>query len=433
MVNFSYKKSQTYNIFLLGDGIVEDALRIKILQSKKLKKLYTVLDFYRDSNLKKDYYTFLTNISQEEINKLVLFAKEKNIDIVICDCFYNSKGLINAFKSVGIKAIGVNKRWSKLETFKTIGKKFMQLNNIKTAKYIVVETFEEFKANLEKFKFPLVVKANGPAAGLGVYICEDEEQAINAFEKLKSGDTYPAQKTIIIEEYINGREFVIVSLWDGKTLCPLLPMKDYKLLLEGNKGPNTGSMGTYFPLHIPVQYQNYMEEYLRQLQKALRRYKADFCGAVYSALMVNDKGIHCLEYNMRVGMPEGTLLSLLMRNDIVEIMKAMVNQKLSHIKVEWEEGMAACINIVSKNYPYVIKQKLEANVSAIEKLKKSGINVFKSPNICESDDKITKNGSFFLCLAKSSENPIEEIYEQIESINFSENFTNCQYRKDIGY
>ncbi len=430
-MNLFKKKSKSYNIFVWGASLESYALVKKISESNKVKNLYTNNDFFAEREAGYKFFANQESVRQD-IGLLLDFAKRKEIDIFICDWKHNTQGVIEAFESININTIGVNKKWANLETRKDIGKQFMRINKILTADYVVVENENDYKANINKFGYPVVVKANGPALGLGAYICHNEEEAEDAYKRINSGEAYPVQEKIIIEEFLEGVEFDIISLWDGKTLLPLLPFKDYKLRFEGNKGLNTGSMGQYFPFEIPKKYQSAVNAYIKKLERALRRHKVNYKGAIYSALMVNDKGVYCLEYNMRIGLTEAPLFTIHSNNDFVDILEAILQQKLNKLKLQWKPGKAACINIVANEYPYSTKQIVEINFDAVNKLEEAGINVFHSFLKPQEDNKVSVPGLIALCLAKSSQSPLEEIYEQLNNIDFEKNFVNCSYRTDIG-
>ncbi len=430
-MNLFKRQRKSYNILVWGVALESYALVKKISESHRIKNLYTSYDFFEERGVGYKFFANQESVRQD-IGLLLDFAKRKNIDVFICDWKHNTQGVIEAFEALGINTIGVNKKWANLETRKDIGKKFMHINKIQTADYVVVDNENDYKANINNFGYPVVVKANGPALGLGVYICHNEEETEDAYKRINSGDVYPVQEKIIIEEFIEGIEFDIISLWDGKTLLSLPPFKDYKLRLDGNKGLNTGSMGQYFPFEIPEKYQKKVKAYIKNLEQALRRHKVNYKGAIYSALMVNDKGVYCLEYNMRMGLTEGPLFTLHSNNDFVDIIEAMIQQKLSKLKLEWKPGKAACINIVANDYPNSITQTVEVNFDAINKLEAAGISVFHSFLKPKEDNKLAMPGLIVASLAKSSESPIEDIYEQLDSIDFEKNFVNCSYRKDIG-
>lgn len=423
--------NKKYNILVWGDDFVADALYRWLKKSLKVKSIYNSKDVYSIIPFSNEFYT-KRKISEDDILKLIDFAKEKKINLFVCDWSDNTQGIIEKFEAEGIHALGINKKFVKIETRKDIGKKFMKVNNIQTADFIVAQTKEEIFKGLEKFGYPLVVKANGPAKGLGVFICNSEEDIEHAYQKLTDGDLFPSQEKFIVEKYLTGDEFDIISLWDGKHLMPLPPLKDYKLRDDGNKGYNTGSMGQYFPYNLSEETQKMIKTYLDKLERGLRRIKANYRGAIYSALMVNEKGLWCLEYNMRIGLTEGPLFTLHLENEPDEIIDALIKQKLNKLKLKWKQGQAACINIVNKQYPMVLREEISADISAVKALEESGITVFRNAGLKEENGKYVFGGTLFFCLAKSSEDPIKEIYGKLEEINFSQTFGNCDYRKDIG-
>ena len=187
------RKKNKYNILVWGESIVEHAILKKLSISQKVNKFYSVEDFKKEYVFSSSYVNDY-KMTKEDINSVIKFAKSKEIDIFICDWSDNTQGIVDVFETINISIVGVNQKWSKLEAYKHIGKNFMQLNDIKTAPWTLIETKNEFLNNINNYGYPVVVKANGPASGLGVYICETKKDAITAFKKLKSGRTYPIQK-----------------------------------------------------------------------------------------------------------------------------------------------------------------------------------------------------------------------------------------------
>ena len=426
-----FNSAKKYNILVWGDDFVADALFKWLSASIHCSCVFNSRYIYSNVVLSEEFYKE-RKLSEDSINKIVQFAKKSNINLFICDWSDNTQGIIECFERNGIKTIGVNKRFSKIETKKHIGKKFMELNGIKTAPYILAKTKEDIYEGLSKFGFPLVVKANGPARGLGVFICKNNQDIENAYLKLTSDILFPKQEEFIVEQYIDGKEIVLVSLWDEKNLLPLPILKDYKLRFEGNTGNNTGSMGQFFPFEINNEEAVLLDNYIKKLQKALRRIKANYRGAIYSALMFKDKEIYCLEYNMRIGLTEGPLFTIHSENEPKEILDALLNKKLDRLKLKWKNGKAACVNIVNKQYPEIIREDITADVSAIKEIEADDISIFSNANLKIEGEKYKSKGTLFFCLAKSSLNPIEEIYNKLSSIDFDKSFQNCDYRKDIG-
>lgn len=403
------------NVLLWGNCARDHALAWKLSKSKRLKKLYLA-----NPN---DGFKHLGEIINSDGYKLVKVAKEKGIDLLVVGSEdAQVSGIVDAFRNAGIRTIGVDKKWSILESSKSFAKEFMMRNNIKTPKYKVVTKLEELDNCIKEFGFPLVLKADGLALGFGVSIANSPIEAKTILEELLNGKFKERSKKVIIEEFIDGKEISLISLWDGKTLLPLIPVRDYKKLSEGNQGPNTAGIGSFCPVILQDKEQQETSEYLEKLKKALIKENANFTGIIYSGLIINESGLNVLEYNIRLGDPEGQVLLMHLDSDLLELFDLTSKQKLYQAKLKWKKGTSACVVLTNEGYPNNPKTGVE-----VSNINDPDIEVFFC-GITEREGKLFSAGGRVLSVCKTSESPYNDIYRFIDKINFEGKY----YRKDIG-
>ena len=250
---FFYKKNKKLNVMVWNCSSVDHALVKKLKQSKLLKNLYIANS---DDDLKQ-----YGEILEEKSTALIRKCKEKGIDLVISNWVANDSGIIDAFSLIGIPGIGVNKYWTKLEASKEFGKLFMRQHNIQTANYVVMTNIDEAIKYLKRTSYPIVVKADGYSKGKGSFVCQNYTEAFDAVKKILNKEIETTTQKLLIEDFLQGTEVTLMCFWDGRTLLPMLPIKDYKRLLENDKGPNTGSMGSFIPFSLPSLYKTYIKKY----------------------------------------------------------------------------------------------------------------------------------------------------------------------------
>ncbi|HBG48879.1 MAG TPA: phosphoribosylamine--glycine ligase [Cyanobacteria bacterium UBA9971] len=407
-------------VLIYGGGAREHALAWKIKQSPLLEKLYLCKPndgfAYLGEVLDAENFTELAKISKEIGISLLVVGPE---DFLI-------RGIVDEFKKAGISAIGADKKWAMLEGSKSFSKEFMVRNNIPTAKYKIITDKSQISQVLDEFEIPVVLKADGLAAGKGVYIActrEDAESMLNEFLEGKYGN---ASKKIVVEEFLEGAEISLISLWDGKTLLPLIPVRDYKKLLSGNKGPNTGGMGAYCPVSLTLEEYKELENYTNTLKDALIKENADFTGVVYSGLMLTKEGIKVLEYNMRFGDPETQALLIHLDTDLLEIFKKQSEKKLDEVELKWKQGQSFCVVVAAEGYPETpIKGGEIVNIAEI--IENNDVTVFYA-GVQKQDKKLIANGGRVLSVCKTGIGVQKDIYDAIKQLDYE----NKAFRNDIG-
>ena len=407
-------------VLIYGGGAREHALAWKIKQSSLLEKLYLC-----EPN---DGFAGLGEvINAENYQELAQISKETGINLLVVGPEVPLiNGIIDEFKNVGIPAIGVDKKWAELEGSKAFAKEFMERNNIPTAKYTMLTDKSQITEVLDEFEIPVVLKADGLAAGKGVFIACTQDEAQNTLEDFLDGKFGEASKKIVVEEFLEGAEISLISLWDGKTLLPLIPARDYKRLLSDNKGPNTGGMGSYCPVSLTLEEYQEIENYLKLLKDALIKENADFTGIIYSGLMQTKESIKVLEYNMRFGDPETQALLMHLNTDLLAVFKKLSEKKLDEVELKWKQGQSFCVVVAAQGYPEnPVKGGELVNIEEI--VENNDVNIFYA-GVRKQDGKLLADGGRVLSVCKSGIGVQKDIYDAIKQLDYEDKV----FRNDIG-
>ncbi len=407
-------------VLVYGNGARENAIAWKISQSNLLSKLYLA-----ECN---DGFKHLGEIIEYlDFQDLAAKSRELGINLLVVGPELPlSQGIVDVFKCHGIPSVGVTKDWARLESSKSFAKDFMNRNSISTASYTIIEDVSQIGEVLDAANYPVVLKADGLAAGKGVSIVNTRSEAQDLLEDFLNGKYSEASKKVVVEEFIKGEELSLISLWDGKTIVPLVCARDYKRLLEKNEGPNTGGMGSYCPVELTNVQKRWVDEYLKNLQSALIKENADFTGVIYSGLMMNDSGLYVLEYNMRFGDPETQALMMHLDSDLLEIFYLLVSKRLSEVVLDWKNGISACLVIASEGYPESPKKGSEIkNVDFIKS--ELDVDIFYA-GVKNSKNCLVSNGGRVLSICKNADNPYPFLYAAANRLEFKDKI----YRGDIG-
>jgi len=294
-------------------------------------------------------------ISEDQFEPLTKFAKEQEIDLVVvgpeAPLF---AGLVDVLEEAGLKAFGPRRNAAIIEGSKVFTKQLMRKYNIPTAAYESFDNYEEALAYLRKQRAPIVVKADGLAAGKGVTVAATLEEAERALREIMVDKVFgEAGAQVVIEEFLSGQEMSILAFVDGETVRPMVPSQDHKPVYDGDKGPNTGGMGTYSPVpHIP---QSVVDEAIGTIlipaARAMVREGRPFRGVLYAGLMITEQGPKTVEFNCRFGDPETQVVLPRLKTDLTDIFMATVNGKLQEIEIEWSDEAAVCVVLASGGYP----------------------------------------------------------------------------------
>lgn len=415
-------------ILLVGGGGREHALAWKISRSDKVDKLYCAPGNAGIAELAE-----CVDIGVMEFDKLVNFAKEKQIDLtVVAPDDPLAAGAVDAFEQAGLRAFGPRKNAAILEGSKAFSKDLMKKYNIPTAAYETFDSAEDALAYLETAEFPIVLKADGLALGKGVLICNTKDEAKDGVKTLMLDKQFgSAGNRIVIEEFMTGREVSVLSFVDGKKIKIMTSAQDHKRAKDGDKGLNTGGMGTFSPSPF---YTEEIDAFCREniYQKtvdAMREEGREFKGVIFFGLMLTDKGPKVLEYNARFGDPETQVVLPRMKNDIVDIFEACIDGRLDEIELEFENNAAVCVVLASDGYPEHYEKGYE--IKGLENFKsKDGYYVFHAGSRFE-DGKIVTNGGRVLGVTAKGDTLKEARANAYEATKWID-FANKYMRNDIG-
>lgn len=411
-------------ILVVGNGGREHALAWKLAQNEKVSKVFCAPG--NGGTFLEEKCENIDIISKEEMLK---FALENQIDLtVVGPEAYLCDGIVDLFKKYKLKIFGPSKEAARLEGSKVYAKEFMKKYGIKTAEYA---SFIEAKSALEYIKtasYPIVIKADGLAAGKGVVIVNTVEEAKAVIEDMMIKDSFSgAGKEIIIEEFLQGVEASILSITDGNTIIPFISSKDHKAIYNGNKGPNTGGMGTVAPNPYCTKevMSAFVEDIMLPTLEGIKSENLDYTGIIFFGIMINEKGVYLLEYNVRMGDPETQVVLPLMKSDLVEVIEAALNKRLRSQRIVFENKTACCVIGASKGYPGNYEK---GNV--ITGIKASEEKVFIAGAIEKNGDILTSGGRVLgvTALGDELQEAREKAYKAIEKVDFA----GMYYRTDIG-
>ncbi len=341
------KPKALVNVLIVGSGGREHALGWKLAQSAKVDKIYFAPGNGGTQNN--------VDISSDDIEGLAKFAKENNCLTVVGPEVPLSNGIVDEFTKKGLRIFGPTKDAAQLESSKIWSKNFMKRNGILTARF---EVFDDPKKAIEFAKsvdYPLVVKADGLAAGKGVIVCNDSSEVIDAIEKMLVKKNFgDAGSKIILEERIDGVEASFIALSDGNTAYPMATSQDHKRIYDNDKGPNTGGMGTYSPTHVidDLTANEIQKNVIEKTISSMKKEGIVFKGFLYAGIMLKDGKPYVLEFNARMGDPECQPIMMRMDSDLLEYLQASIDGTLSSLPaISWKKSSAVCVVLASKGYP----------------------------------------------------------------------------------
>lgn len=414
-------------VLVIGSGGREHALVWKIAQSRLVEKIYCA-----PGNAGISMLAECVDIAADDIEGLLSFAADKGIDLTVVgpEAPLNL-GISDAFQKQGFRIFGPCKAGARLEGSKTFSKDFMTRNNIPTAAYKEYQDPETAKQEMDCFGYPVVIKADGLAAGKGVIIAQNREEAAAAIDDMLTGKKFgEAGSRIVIEEFLTGREASILAFVDGRTAVPMVSAQDYKRALDNDEGLNTGGMGAVSPaFYYDAKTAEAAErEIIQRTLKALKKEGINYKGVLYFGLMLTDDGPKLLEYNARFGDPETEVVLLRLKSDLVEIMNSVIDGRLEYQKIEWSEEQAVCVVMASGGYPEQYKKGYEINGLDIA-ASMEDIMIFHAGTE-KVLGKITTAGGRVLvasALGKNYEAARAKAYKAVQAINFEK----VHYRRDI--
>ena len=412
---------------IIGSGGREHALCVSLKKSNKISEIYCFPGNAGTNNIAKNIELDIKNFEN-----LKSFINKKNIDVIIIGPEQPLvDGIVDYLENNNIKVFGPNKVASQLEGSKIFTKKLCQKYNIPTAKFGIFDSVEQSLKYLEKSNYPIVVKADGLAAGKGVYICEDKHQSNLAINEIFNGK-FGKAKEVLIEEFLEGEEMSFFIISDGEDYKKFGTAQDHKRVFEGDKGKNTGGMGAYSPSRLENQIleKKILERIIEPTFRGLKKIKTDFKGFLYAGLMIVNNEPYLIEYNVRMGDPECQTIMPKLKTDFAEIIIACVNKNLKSINIEWHQDKSLCIVLCSKGYPDEYKKNIEiTNLNKISLVKNQFVFHAGTKNI---DSKIVSNGGRvlnFVIRSKNFKDCRDQAIDLINRLDWKQGF----FRKDIGY
>lgn len=412
-------------ILVVGGGGREHAICWKLSKEANVDKIYCAPGNAGISNVAQ-----CIDIQDSDIENLLKFAKENKIDLTIVGPEIPLvAGIVDKFEKEGLKIFGPNKKCAQLEGSKSFSKDFMIRHNLPTAKYKEYTDLDEAISEIDSFGYPVVIKADGLAAGKGVVISENREDAITTLKEMMSDKKFGnAGDKIVVEEFLTGIETSILAFVDNDTIVPMVSSKDHKKVFEGETGLNTGGMGTFSPSEI------YTEKLAKEVQekildKTLEGFKKDnlnYKGILFVGLMITEDGPKILEYNVRFGDPETQSVLFRLDTDLNKIISEILNNNLKNIEINYSKEESICVMLTSGGYPENYEKGKV--ISGLENLD-SDIVVFHSGTKFDNENIVTNGGRVIGITAKGKtvKEAAQKVYENIKKINFEK----MHYRKDI--
>jgi len=421
------RKNMSSNILIIGSGGREHALAWKLAQSPRIGKLYVAPGNGGTRDVAENIA-----IEATDIKKLARFAENNSIDLTIVgpeDPL--ALGVVDVFQSRGLRIFGPTRDAAQIETSKAFAKRLMRDNGIATAPFRIFRKHRNATEYVRKYGAPIVVKASGLAHGKGAYPCKTLAEAEKALTEIMLERVYKqAGNEVIVEEFLNGQEISIHALCDGKTSILFPAAQDHKPIFDGDKGKNTGGMGTIAP--VPWVTDQILREINEQVVhttlQALANKGKLFTGCLYPGLMVTDEGPKVLEFNARFGDPETQSYMRLLKTDLLDVLDACVDGKLTDLTVEWNSGFAVCVVLASRGYPGKYEKGIP--ISGIDEAEKvPSVVVFHAGTMYS--DKLRTSGGRVLGVTATGDTLQEALdlaYKAVDCIKFE----GKQFRKDIG-
>jgi phosphoribosylamine--glycine ligase len=414
-------------VLIIGSGGREHALAWKLKQSSRLGKLYCA-----PGNAGIASITKCVEISSDDIQGLLKFAKKEKIDLTVVGPEAPlTAGIVDQFEQAGLKVFGPSQAAAQLEGSKSFSKEFMLRCNIPTASFMSFDRIDDARAFTNHAQFPLVVKADGLAAGKGVVICNTLAEGLAAIDQMMEDKIFAeAGAKVVIEDCLVGEEVSILAICDGENFVILESAQDHKRIFDDDLGPNTGGMGAYSPAPMMT------ETLLRKIEariieptvRGMAREGIPFKGVLYAGLMLTEHGPQVLEYNVRFGDPETQAVLPRLESDLLEIMLASCDGRLNEIQLVWDKRSCVCVVMSSGGYPGKYQTGFEIKGLSAAQEEKDTV-VFHAGTKAD-EDKITTAGGRVLgvvSLGNNTKEAIKNVYEAVEKIKFEHMF----FRRDI--
>ncbi len=416
-------------ILVIGSGGREHALVWKIAQSSLVTRL-----FCAPGNPGTDGLAENVPLAPDDLDGLLEFAITQGIDLtVVGPELPLSLGLTDLFEEQGLRVFGARKNAAIIEASKAFSKDLMKKYDVPTAAYEVFTEVDPAIAYLDRLGIPVVIKADGLAAGKGVIIAQNRDEAVAAVTDMLSGNAFGAAGArVVIEEFLKGEEASFLAFTDGKNIIPLPSAQDHKPIFDGDLGPNTGGMGAYSPAPVvtPAIHEKAMSEVMRRTVDGMAAEGRPYRGVLYAGLMIDGESVKTLEFNARFGDPECQPLLMRLKSDIVPVLMAVAQGDISGIRLEWHDDATVCVVMAAAGYPGdVVKGDVIVGLEQAAKL--DGLMVFHAGTALKDGTCVTSGGRVLGVTARgvTVKEAIGRAYEGVSTISWQ----GVQYRTDIGH
>lgn len=413
------------NILVIGSGGREHALFWKLSESPQTERIYAIPGNPGMGEM--------TDIAVTDNAAILQFAKEKDIGLVVVGPEVPlMNGLVDDLEAAGIPAFGPRANAAEIEGSKSFAKDLMKKYGIPTARYEVFAEAEAARAYIRSEGTPIVVKADGLAAGKGVVVAMTEQEALDAVDAIMENNSFgDAGARVVIEEFMEGEEASLLAFTDGTVIRPMISAQDHKRAFDGDKGPNTGGMGTYAPAPVmtPELTERAVEEILKPTISAMEKEGRAYRGCLYLGLMITADGPKVVEFNARFGDPETQVVLPLLDGDLVQIMHACAGGTLADVPIRWKDGAAVCVVLAAGGYPASYEKGNE--IYGIGNAEKLGALVFHA-GTAKKNGKIVTNGGRVLGvvgMGKDIASAVQSAYDAVDQISFKGEY----HRKDIAH
>ena len=413
------------NILVIGSGGREHALYWKLMESPQTGHIYAIPGNPGMGEM--------IDISVMDNDAILRFAREKDIGLVVVGPEVPlMNGLVDDLEKAGIRAFGPRANAAEIEGSKSFAKDLMKKYGIPTARYEVFTEAEPARAYIRREGAPIVVKADGLAAGTGVIVAMTEQEALDAVDAIMEENSFgDAGARVVIEEFMQGEEASLLAFTDGKVIRPMISAQDHKRAFDGDKGPNTGGMGTYAPAPVmtPAMTERAVEEILKPTIAAMAKEGRPYTGCLYLGLMITSEGPKVVEFNARFGDPETQVVLPLLDGDLVEIMCACADGTLADVQIHWKDGAAVCVVLAAGGYPASYEKGHE--ITGIADAEAMGALVFHAGTAKKDDALVTNGGRVLGVVGMGADiaSAVKAAYNAVDRISFQDAY----HRKDIAH
>lgn len=415
-------------VLVIGSGGREHALVWKIAQSPLVGKIYCAPGNPGIGRIAENI-----DIKVDDLPRLLAFAQRENIDLtVVGPELPLSLGVVDLFEEYGLRIFGARRNAAVIEASKAFAKDLMKKYHVPTAAYEVFSDVGSAVAFIDRIGTPIVIKADGLAAGKGVIIAQTRDEAVTAVTDMLTGNAFgDAGAKVVVEEFLRGEEASFLAFTDGKNIIPLASAQDHKAVFDGDQGPNTGGMGAYSPAPVvtPAIHEKTMVEVMRRTVDGMAAEGRPYRGVLYAGLMIDGEEIKTLEFNARFGDPECQPLLMRMKSDIVPILLAVAKGDISGVEIEWFEKAAVCVVMSAQGYPGEYR-KGDKIAGLAEAAKMADLFVFHAGTALSGENFVTSGGRVLGVTAMGStvKEAIDRAYRGVTAITWE----GAHFRKDIG-